>query len=349
MPYKEKGRKTWRSQVTYQGKPYTKRCNTKKEALEWESKKRKELKALKKQTLTDSLLSVSTKYLKYCELQFNRTTFLNKKKVLKEFMKLTGNIPIQDVESETILHKFLMPQKTTALYNNRRKDLHSFFEYARDFHGLKYNPVTPIKKVPRERVNQPMPTHGELAKLLLSMKAGQDKNMIIFYSECGARKEEGLRLTWSDDIDFHNRFIRLGTRKNKARELKYRYIPMTDKAYTVLQDQFKKRLPTNDYVFQNRAVWEDKEGNIVRKHPNYGERFTARRKFMKGACKTAKVKDFGFHGLRRYYASNLVAEGLDLESIRQRMGHATVSVTDRYILRIKDDMQNKVPHEATTR
>jgi site-specific recombinase XerD len=44
------------------------------------------------------------------------------------------------------------------------------------------------------------------------------------------------------------------------------------------------------------------------------------------------------------YASNLVAEGLDLETIRQRMGHGTLSVTDRYIMKIKDDL-NFSAHE----
>lgn len=345
MPYKEKGKKTWRAKVTYQGKQYTKRCRTKKEAMEWERERWKYLK--KRQIGTDSLIHVSNKYLDYCEMQFNRTTYLNKKKTLQELISIVGNLPIHQVESETILHDILMPQKTTSLYNKRRKDLRAFFEYAKDFHGLRLNPVVPIKKIPRERENQPMPTHGELAKLLENMLPGQDKRMIIFFSECGARKSEGLRLTWSNDIDFINREIRLGSRKNRARILKYRYVPMTEKSYDILKKQLKEKLPDNDYVFQNRAVWKDKKGNIVRKHPNYGERFTARRKFIQGVCKKAEIKHFGFHGLRRYYASNLVSEGLDLETIRERLGHSAVSVTDRYILRIKDDLKQSV-HENST-
>jgi integrase len=142
-------------------------------------------------------------------LQYNHTTFLNKKKTLKELISIVGNVLIQDVTPDDILHNVLIPQPTPSLYNERRKHLSAFFEHARKFHGLKYNPVMPIGKIPRERENEPMPTHGELARLLLNMKSGQDKNMIIIYSECGARKEEGLRLTWSDDIDFNNKTIRL--------------------------------------------------------------------------------------------------------------------------------------------
>ena len=73
--------------------------------------------------------------------------------------------------------------------------------------------------------------------------------------------------------------------------------------------------------------------------PRYGDRFTARRKFMKGLCKTAKVKAMGFHALRRYFASKLVENGEDLETVRFLMGHKAVSTTDKYVYRLKSDLR----------
>jgi integrase len=248
-----------------------------------------------------------------------------------------------EIDPGIVLHEVLLKQKTPQLYNKRRKDLSTFFDYAVDFHGVKFNPVKATKKLPSDRAKQPMPTQGEYAKLLLRLGPGQDRNLVITLAESGARRSEVFRLTWSDDVDFHNRLLRLGNRKNRKRELKFRYIPMSEDLYKALRDQFKRRLPQSDYVFQNRAEWVDKGGNVTRRHPHYGQRFTARRKFMRGLCKRAGVKEFGFHGLRRYYASKLVAEGLDLETIRERMGHHAVSVTDKYINRIKDDL-----HQAFT-
>lgn len=339
MPYKEK-RGTWRGKVYLQGKQYTKRCKTKKEARSWEEQKKKELKTMKGQTPTGYLLGVATKYLNYCKIQYTHSTYTDRRKALKELMAITGNIPIIQVEPEIILHKILLPQTTNNLYNKRRKDLHVFFEYAKDFHGLRFNPVAPIKKIPQERKDQPMPTHGEYAKLLLKVGSGQDRNLIITIAESGARRSEVFRLTWSDDVDFHNRTLRLGNRKNRARVMKYRYVPMSDELYNILQNQFKGRLPQSDFVFQNRAVWKDKEGRTVRRHPNYGQGFTARRKFMRGLSKRAGVKPLGFHSLRRYFASKLVEQGEDLETIRQLMGHHAVSTTDRYIQRVKDDVKS---------
>ena len=331
MPYKEG--KGYRGQVYRGGKRYSKRFGTKKKAITWEIEKQKELD--QPQTPTVSLHDVATKYLDYAKVQYAWATYTDKRLALKEMMAALGNISIDQVDPGIILHNVLLKQKTPQLYNKRRKDLSAFFEYAIDFHGAPFNPVKATKKRPVTRAKQPMPTYGEFAKLLLKAGPGQDRNMLIIFSECGARKSEGLRLTWSDDVDFHNRLLRLGNRKNKQREMKYRYIPMSDKLYDALKDQFRRRLPKNDFVFQNRAVWGS--GKKMLKHPNYGERFTHRRKFMSGLCKKAEVKRMGFHSLRRFYASKLVEQGLDLETIRERMGHHAVSVTDRYIQRIRDD------------
>jgi integrase len=293
------------------------------------------------------LRDASAKYLEYCELQFDYSTFIDKKKALKELGQKTGNITLDKVDPATILHKVLMPQKTGNLYNKRRKDLHSFFEYARKFHGLPFNPVAVIDKVPQDRKPQPVPTHGEYAKLLMKVGPGQDRNLIITLAESGARRSEVFRLTWSEDVDFEEQTLRLGNKKNRAREMKFRFVPMSDDLYKALRDQFKRRLSHSDFVFQNRAVWKDKEGRVVKRHPNYGGRFTARRRFMRGLCKEAGVKPMGFHALRRYFASKLIEDGKDLETIRYLMGHATVSTTDRYIYRLKSDRRTAVNNPAS--
>ena len=163
MPYKEK--RGYRGKVTIDKKVYTKKCKTKREALAWEQEKRRELK--QPQILTISLLDASTNYLRYCEINFDRSTFTDKRKALKELMGATGNIALDMVDSGTILNDIILNQATANLANKRRKDLHSFFEYCRKFQGLKYNPVSVIDKIPQERQAQPVPTDAELAQLLL--------------------------------------------------------------------------------------------------------------------------------------------------------------------------------------
>lgn len=336
MPYKEKGRKTWRAKIIIHGKVKTKRCLTKKEALDWEHDERKK-------SRSDSIRMVSLdeaqeNYLNFVKKVHDINTYYNKRIAIRELAAITGNIPIDEITSDIILNKLILPQKTIALSNKRRKDLRSFFEHCRNFHGLFFNPVTPISKIPQDRPAQPVPTDDEFKKLLMAADRF-DRNLLVVAANTGGRKSELLRLTWSEDIDFNNRIIRVGNRKNRAREMRYREIPMNDDVYKALRDQFKTRLSYSDYVFQNRAVYQNKEGKIVKYHPNYGDRYTERRRFMQGLCKRAKVKPMGLHSLRRYFASKLVENGQDLETVRYLLGHANVSTTDRYIYRLKSDMR----------
>jgi len=340
MPYKEPGG-TWRGKVTRDGKIYTRRGATKKEAKAWEAAKRKELSSIRRETLMISLQAAATDYLKFCEAQYHRSTFTDKRMALRGLMAVTGHIGVEQVEPSLVLNEIILKQKTPNLANKRRKDLHAFFEYCRKFQGLRYNPISLIDKLPHERGPQPVPTDGELAKLML--KAGrdrQDRNMLIAFINSGARRSELFRIKFSEDVDFNERMLRLGTRKNKAREMRYRHIPMNDDLYKALLDQFRNRLAHSDYVFQNRSVWKkDEKGRIVKTHPRYGDSFTKRRKFMEGLCREAKVKPMGYHALRRYFASKLVENGEDLETVRYLLGHSNVSTTDRYIYRLKSDLR----------
>jgi len=335
MPYKEKG--MWRAKVTRDGRRYTCLKETKGEALDWESEKRKELKESSK-TDTAYLFEVVLGYLDYAKEQYSHSTYTDKKKTLEELMALTGNVAIEQISPAEILGGLILTKKTHNLANKRRKDLHAFFEHCRKFHGLARNPITDIAKFPQERKAQPVPTDTELAKLLLVAGGRQDRNMLVAFANSGARRSELFRCKFSEDVDFAERMLRLGNRKNRAREMRYRFVPMNDALNDALQDQFRHRLPDSDYVFQVRAEWVDRDGNVTRRHPKWGDRFTARRRYMKGLCKQAKVKAMGFHSLRRYFASKLVENGEDLETVRYLLGHATVSTTDRYVYRLRADM-----------
>jgi len=108
---------------------------------------------------------------------------------------------------------------------------------------------------------------------------------------------------------------------------------MNDMLFDSLQDQWKTRLPQSDYVFQNRDP----------RHPRYGDRYTARRRFMKGLCKRAGVKTFGFHALRRFFGSLLADKYKEsIPVIQKLLGHASPNTTERYIYNISQDAKRAV-------
>jgi integrase len=65
--------------------------------------------------------------------------------------------------------------------------------------------------------------------------------------------------------------------------------------------------------------------------PDTGYPFKGRENYMQCLCKRARVKAFGFHGIRHLSATILAHEGLDIPSIQAMLRHKSINTTARYI------------------
>jgi integrase len=124
----------------------------------------------------------------------------------------------------------------------------------------------------------------------------------------GMRKEEILSLEWEKHIDLKHVFILLDVTKNGER----REIPIN----RTLRDTLKQvvRHISSPYVFV------DANGN----------RYKDIRRSFKSALRKAGIKDFRFHDLRHCFASHLVMAGVDLTTVKELLGHKTLTMTLRY-------------------
>src|SRR3972149_4408879 len=132
--------------------------------------------------------------------------------------------------------------------------------------------------------------------------------IVITALNTGMRKEEILSLEWERHIDLRHGFILLDITKNGER----REIPINQTLRGTLQGIVRRI--DSPYVFIDGE----------------GRRFKNIKRSFHSACKKAGIKDFRFHDLRHCFASHLIMAGVDITTIKELLGHKTLTMTLRY-------------------
>jgi integrase len=135
------------------------------------------------------------------------------------------------------------------------------------------------------------------------------KPMVLVSLNTGVRWGELTGLTWGN-VDVENALVTItgGTAKSG----KTRHIPLNTTALEALK-KWKKQ-SSDPIVFPGR------EGNTL---DNVNKSWHA-------VLSAAGIKDFRWHDLRHHFASKLVMAGVDLNTVRELMGHADLKMTLRY-------------------
>jgi integrase len=168
----------------------------------------------------------------------------------------------------------------------------------------KENPSKKVKLLKGEVKRVRFLTPGETQKLL-SNCVKHLRSIVIVALNTGMRKGELLGLQWSN-VNLEKGIISILDTKNHERK----DIPMNETVKTTFMEIERK----GDYVFS--------DGN--------GKRFTKLQHSFEKALEKSKITDFRFHDLRHCFASNLVMEGVDLNTVRELMGHRDLTMTLRY-------------------
>jgi len=134
------------------------------------------------------------------------------------------------------------------------------------------------------------------------------KPLIILDLNTGLRRGELFNLKWND-VDR----AMLTVKGEGAKTGQTRHVPLNQEAYSVLY-QWKTQSQDNKLVFPGKG----------------GGRLTNVNNSWRKLLKDANITDFRFHDMRHHFASRLVMAGVDLNTVRELLGHADIKMTLRY-------------------
>ena len=174
----------------------------------------------------------------------------------------------------------------------------------------------------------------ELQKLLAHLELGLEINwdwFILLVAKTGMRFSEALALT-PKDFDLAHQILSISKTwdykgeggflptKNKSSVRKIQLDWQTVIHFAGLL----KNLPENEPIFVNKKVYNSTVNDILEKH-----------------CKAVEIPVISIHGLRHTHASLLLFAGVSIASVARRLGHSSMTTTQKTYLHIIQELENK--------
>lgn len=176
----------------------------------------------------------------------------------------------------------------------------------------------------------------ELHNLLTSLDLKESVNwdwFILLVAKTGMRFSEALALT-PEDFDFSKQVVSI----NKTWDYKGQggFLPTKNKSSvrkvqldwkTVMQfSQLLKDLPSDEPIFvkSNDKIYNSTVNGVLFR-----------------LCKKADIPTISIHGLRHTHASLLLYAGVSIASVARRLGHASMTTTQKTYLHIIQELENQ--------
>jgi integrase len=117
--------------------------------------------------------------------------------------------------------------------------------------------------------------------------------------------------------------------------LKWENVDFETKEITIVEtkDDEDRVVPMNPILFDLLMTLKSQDGNseYVFTNPRTRRHYVEIKRTFVSSCKKADVEDLHFHDLRHTYASRLVRNGVDLNTVKELLGHSSIITTQRYL------------------
>ena len=257
---------------------------------------------------------------------------------------IIGNRPISEIrplDCQSVINRMYDQGFAVTTMNLTRSIMHNIFESAVGYEIISENPVKRSVRVPARPKKEQIVLSLDEQMTLLDYLDNNDfiyANQVRFILQTGLRAGELTGLKW-ENIDFdnsivnisatmeyvpeHGDFVRTEPKSNSA----LRNINLTREARNVLQLQYLLRKqysgsPYSEHVFLNN------KGMPVR-HAAYDDS-------LKRLAKSAHIRSFSMHALRRTFATRCAESGMLANVLQYVMGHSDITTTLRYYVKVNE-------------
>jgi len=254
-------------------------------------------------------------YLARCRMRNRRPDF--KEQAVVSIVRILGDVRLRDLkrrDADRFVEKRLEEGVVPATVNRGLAVLRHILSVAVERDYIESNPLSKYQMLPEVEEALRIMTYDEYRQLIEAV-AEEDPVIGVYtviLGETGMRKSEGLRMQW-DHIHKAGpgqHVVMIG----KTKGGKVRSVPLSDLALEWLEKSV--RFIDIPYVFVDplrRRPWKDPRGP-----------------FFKGREKVG-LDRVGFHDLRHFRATQWLMKGVDVNTVKQLLGHADIQTTMRYV------------------
>jgi integrase len=283
------------------------KCLTEREEGKWFDKA-----SIANVTMTE----VMDRYMKEVSPSLAPSTESRNSQIVKNLKAFFGNTLLKDVTSAVVSSykaKCLEKEYSRETILRELELLRRIFNIAiQEWELCRDNPVPKalktLGKIDNKRVRYLSP--DELRRLTVALPAWL-RPIVTIARHTGLRRRNLIELTWAQ-IDLGRKGIAIPKTKNGSAI----GIPLSETAVKTLAEVQRIRHLLSPYVFcelNGKLYTRDKVSMAFSR-----------------ACKRAQIVDMRFHDLRHDFASSLIQSGIDINMVRELLGHKDLRMTLRY-------------------
>ncbi len=251
--------------------------------------------------------NLSSSYLRSIKLSFNHLIkFFGRKRNLSD-------LSIKDAENFLIYLRKTAPEGFRVYFRNMK----AAFNKAIDWKYLSENPFEKIKLPRKQRTYPSYLSEEELKEILSNTTNDQMKDVfcLAFYTGCRVGEISNLKVS---NVNLINNTLTIGDSSFQTKSRRQRKIPITQRVIEILFDRIEKAKKIQSiFIFNKPDGTQLTTGYLSRS-------------LKRALKKTSLDQSLHFHSLRHSFASNLAQRSVPLNTIKELLGHSSISTTEIY-------------------